>query len=192
VLCDDFNSCTNNDQCDAYGTCSGGSACDDGLPCTYDFSDPAAGCSCIHEVEFPFTPCDDGNACTSDTTCDGSGGTVAACTGGVSNGPAGVVNLHVDKLGGAAEISWDATPNATSYDVVRGALGALPVGPGDGDESCLGPVTVPSTSDATVPAPGTGFFYLIRGRAACGPGPYGSQGLHGAPSTPRATTTCGS
>jgi uncharacterized repeat protein (TIGR01451 family) len=192
VACDDFNSCTSSDQCDAFGMCGGQSPCDDGLPCTYDFSDPGAGCSCTHDLQFPFTPCDDENACTSDTTCDGSGGTIAACTGGVSIGPDDVVNLHVDKLGGAAQISWNAATNATAYDVVRGTLSGLPAGPGGGDESCLGPVTITAASDATIPPPGQGFFYLIRGKAACGPGPYGTQGLHGAPSTQRTTATCGS
>lgn len=41
-------------------------------------------------------------------------------------------------------------------------------------------------SDATVPAPGAGFWYLSRGKNACGNGTYGTQSN----GTPRTTTTC--
>jgi len=86
--------------------------------------------------------------------------------------------------------TWSATAGATSYDVVRGSTAAFPVGPGGGDESCLGPVGSPSVTDATVPAVGSGFWYLIRGENACGNGSYGNEGFHGAPGSPRSTTTC--
>jgi hypothetical protein len=47
---------------------------------------------------------------------------------------------------------------------------------------------LPSTTlvDATVPAPGSGFWYLSRGENACGNGTYGTQSN----ATPRTTTTC--
>jgi uncharacterized repeat protein (TIGR01451 family) len=80
--CDDFLNCTLNDQCDGLGNCIGHSVCDDGLPCTDDFADEANNCACDNPISFPGTMCDDGNVCTTGTTCDGVGGTVASCTGG--------------------------------------------------------------------------------------------------------------
>jgi hypothetical protein len=81
---------------------------------------------------------------------------------------------------------WDATPNAQRYDVVRGALGALPVGPGGADETCFDDLATPSMSDATVPAPNTGFWYISRAEYACGPGSYGQR----SDGSERFTATC--
>jgi hypothetical protein len=168
-------------------------SCDDGLPCTDDFTDEFHDCSCFHVISISGTLCDDANACTSGTSCDGLGGTAADCIGGTSIGPGSVNDVHVDKSGGATQVSWSQAASATSYDVVRGVISSLPVGPGGGDENCVGPnITGTSISDPANPSPGQGFFYLIRGKAACGAGPYGSQGVHGSPSIPRTTTTCGS
>jgi hypothetical protein len=76
----------------------------------------------------------------------------------------------------AQTLDWSPEPLATSYDVVRGLLSALPVGPGGDDEVCLA-TSGTSVLDATVPDPRAGFFYLVRGRNACGPAPdYGSSG----------------
>ena len=192
TACNDFRSCTPNDACDGQGTCVGQSPCDDGLPCTDDYTDDFNACACFHTISFSGTLCDDANACTSGTYCNGFGGTAADCNGGTSIGPADVSNVRVTKNGGLSQISWNSTVSAASYDVVRGAIASLPVGPGGGDENCLGSGVAGTTvSDATNPAPGQGFFYLIRGKAACGSGPYGTQGANGAPSNPRATTTCG-
>ena len=47
--------------------------CDDGNPCTYDTCDPQLGC--IHA--YNNDPCTDGNACTTNDTCNGG-----ACVGG--------------------------------------------------------------------------------------------------------------
>jgi hypothetical protein len=82
--------------------------------------------------------------------------------------------------------SWSALPTATGYEVVRGSIGAFPVGPGGGDETCFPDLDVPSLTDSTPPAPQTGFWYLSRGKNACGIGSYGLQhdGI------PRVTATC--
>jgi hypothetical protein len=82
--------------------------------------------------------------------------------------------------------SWSALPTATGYEVVRGGIDAFPVGPGGGDETCFPDLDVPSLTDATLPAPQTGFWYLSRGRNACGIGSYGLR--HDG--QPRVTTTC--
>ncbi len=47
--------------------------CDDGNPCTYDTCDPDLGCLHAYNSD----PCSDGNACTTNDTCNGG-----ACVGG--------------------------------------------------------------------------------------------------------------
>jgi hypothetical protein len=79
-----------------------------------------------------------------------------------------------------------AVGGATRYDVLRGSLSALPVGPGGADENCFDNLLSASLTDATIPSPGTGFFYLARGENACLNGTYGTQSNL----TPRTTTTC--
>jgi len=71
-------------------------------------------------------------------------------------------------------VDWTAIPQAASYDVVRGDLHALWTDGGVvhlGDVICLeddsldtttGAGAEPANPDTEVPAPGTGFFYLIR------------------------------
>ena len=126
------------------------------------------------------TACDDGNACTGGDVCGGG-----ACTSGSTiNTPpeTASVSAAADK----ATYSWSAAASATRYDVVRGSLSALPVGPSAGDEACFDDLPGPSLVDASVPAPDTGFWYLSRGENACGNGSYGQQ----SDGTPRITTTC--
>lgn len=92
--------------------------------------------------------------------------------------------------------SWTATPNAARYDVVRGLISALPLGPGGGDETCTGDIPGPYV-DSTVPVVGQGRFYVVRAENACPPGGTGGTGTWGvgrrypgAVVIPRATTTC--
>lgn len=96
---------------------------------------------------------------------------------------------------GSILLAWSppvtgGTPAGTTYDVVRGGIAALPVGPGGGDESCFDNLSAASVSDSTVPASGAGFWYLSRGENTCGNGTYGTQGVHGTPGATRITTTC--
>ena len=83
-------------------------------------------------------------------------------------------------------LSWSAALNATRYSVVRGRLDALPVGPGDGDETCFEVPSGTTLVDADDPDPDTGVWYLSRAASACGIGTLGSQ----SDGTPRITTTC--
>jgi hypothetical protein len=76
-------------------------------------------------------------------------------------------------------LSWTSvTPVAGPtivHDVVRGTIDLLPVDGGAG-ESCLEPaVDGASTTDADVPAPGAAWWYLVRGRNACGAGSWGTS-----------------
>jgi hypothetical protein len=86
-------------------------------------------------------------------------------------------------------LSWFPDSFATAYDVVRGLLSALPVGPGGGDETCFGQLTETTLVDDDKPALGTGYFYVIRGINAC-VGSYGFRTFHATPVETRLTGTC--
>jgi hypothetical protein len=93
--------------------------------------------------------------------------------------------------GSIATISWNAATGATSSDVLRGLAGALPVGPGGGDETCLGGnIAGTSIMDSATPPIGAAFWYLVRGKSFCGEGPYGDEIQGAQPPIPRVTTTC--
>jgi len=61
----------------------------------------------------------------------------------------------------------------TTYDIVRGPLTGLPIRPGSG-ESCPDNGRFLTTfTDTLQPAPGTGFYFLVRAANNCGNGSYG-------------------
>ena len=153
--------------------------CNDNNPCTNDSCDPASGCVFSNNT----ATCDDNNPCTVGDTCGGG-----ACTGTPITAPAETQNVLA--AANKATYTWNAVPLATRYDVVRGAVGALPVGPGGGDEVCFDNLGGPTVNDPALPAVGTAFFYLSRGEHSCGNGTFGFQGFHGAPGAQRVTTTC--
>jgi hypothetical protein len=76
--CDDLNPCTVNDHCDVTGQCVAGGTknCDDLNPCTDDGCDAGSG-GCIHLNNT--SPCDDGNFCTQNDSCQSS-----ICRGGAT------------------------------------------------------------------------------------------------------------
>ena len=73
--CDDGNDCTSGDHC-LLGVCTAGEIidCDDTNECTKDYCDLVLGCTHINIQGI----CDDGNACTVDSTCNGG-----VCQGGI-------------------------------------------------------------------------------------------------------------
>ena len=75
-------------------------------------------------------------------------------------------------------LSWtSAAPSAgsgTVHDVVRGAVDELPVGTGP-SEVCLAPGAGSTTADPDSPSVSETFWYLVRGRNACGVGGYGFE-----------------
>jgi uncharacterized repeat protein (TIGR01451 family) len=93
------------------------------------------------------------------------------------------VNIGADK----DTLTWTAIGGAgISYDAVRGMVAQLPVGSGP-LEACLAiEVAGASAADPIRPAPGAAFWYLVRGRSACGVGGYGTRS-NGAP---RVATEC--
>lgn len=133
---------------------------------------------CVHTATNEASACSDGNSCTINDAC-ASG----SCVGTTITAPAETQNV----LAASKTIyTWNATPNTTRYDVLRGAVSALPVGPGGADEVCFDDLASATVTDATTPSPGTGFWYLSRAENACGNGTYGTQ-KNG---TPRTSTTC--
>jgi subtilisin-like proprotein convertase family protein len=190
---------------DGSNVCNPGTAasCDDSNPCTDDSCDSITGCQHSNNTE----ACDDGNACTVIDACSGGacGGTPVVCndsnpcTLDSCNTGSGCVftpitappeTQNVAAAPDKATYTWSAAAFATRYDVVRGLLSALPVGPGGGDEVCFDDLAATTLNDATVPGNGTGFWYLSRGENSCGNGTYGNQGVNGAPGAPRISTTC--
>ena len=91
-------------------------------------------------------------------------------------------------------LRWSTISGVTTYDVVRGELGALPVGPGGGDETCFGGVSGTDLAEPTIPEIGFGYFYLVRAAGSCGHGVWGDE-RHNMPGgspvfVPRESTTC--
>jgi hypothetical protein len=61
----------------------------------------------------------------------------------------------------------------TSYDLARGAVDLLKTGGGAPQGACIAATSNPVASDSTLPAVGKAFWYLARGRNACGVGTFG-------------------
>ena len=133
------------------------------------------------------TACNDGNACTANDACQ-----AGACTGGVAlTVPAEIANVTF----GAdhSTIVWNSASGAgpgTVHDVLRGLTSQFPVGSGPG-ESCLAPgIAAATASDPATPPVGSSYWYLVRGRNACGTGSYGFREVGGAPGAERTSTSC--
>jgi hypothetical protein len=129
------------------------------------------------------TACNDGNACTSGDACQ-----AGVCTGVPQAAPSESANLRLSP--DEVTLTWNTTAGASSYDVLRGVIGQGPVGSGAG-ETCLAPgILTTTTSDPAAPPVGTGYWYLVRGRSACGIGTYGFRGIGGAPGAERTSAAC--
>src|SRR6185436_4939880 len=95
------------------------------------------------------------------------------------------------KSGGTVELAWEETLGASFYDTLRGRVRDWPVGWNVATEACLfDDASGTTSSDAAVPAPGEGYWYLVRAGNACGHGGYGSQASSGVPTVPRTSTSC--
>ena len=175
--CSDANACTQTDTCQT-GVCTGSNP----VVCAPSDTCHVAGTCTAGVCSNPPAPdgtgCEDGIGCTSGETC-----TAGACGGGTPNPPGELVNAHFTN---ATTLVWDTIPDGPHYDVLRGDLAALPVGPGSGDEICFDELLTAVLVDGTPPAPGSGFWYVIRASNVCGIGGYGTQ--HDL--TPRSSTTC--
>ncbi len=123
-----------------------------------------------------------------DTDGDGYGDPCDCAPNDPADPPAEVTGLRVV---GRTVLVWDPGPGGVTYDVLRGRLADLPVGPGGGDEACIG--RVPSGHVFFDVPPSGSFFYLVRARGACGAGSYGRTHANAGPplnGPQRSTTTC--
>jgi subtilisin-like proprotein convertase family protein len=153
--------------------------CNDGNACTTEGCSPTTGCS--HD---PVT-CVDADACTTDS-CNPETGcefTPIPVPGQVS------IRHRADKQ----TIDWSPDPASNGYDVVRGRLNQLPVGPVGGiNEICL-PTNIASVSDPGLPAATQSRVYVVRGRNGPCLGTYGNQHVNPGPAlngAVRSTVTC--
>ena len=111
------------------------------------------------------------------------------CDGSVDEGigaPTSVPALSETRSGTSALLAWLPAAGATAYDVVKGDLLSLRASGGDFTASttgCLADDLVGTTvSDPAVPAPGNGWWHLVRPVSSCGgSGTYdeGSPGQQG-------------
>jgi hypothetical protein len=130
-----------------------------------------------------FGDSDDDNDGQSDwSDCLPSDGTVKAA-------PVEVSNLRFATAGNKNRLSWTAPQaqggTATVSDVIRGTLAGLPVGAGA--ETCVLPGGGAAlVDDTTTPSSGTGLFWLVRAKNACGTGTYGAR----SDGTPRTSSAC--
>jgi hypothetical protein len=153
-------------------------------PCEVGTCAPATG-ACSYSALPDGAACTDGDLCTFGDAC-----AAGSCAGMANPAPSETTGVVVDKSGDDAVIGWTLAPAAEMSEVLRGDIAALPVGSGAG-EFCLGSTGATSMNDSIVLPANFGVWYLIRGVNACaGNGPYGFQGVHGAPGTPRLSSTC--
>ena len=182
--CNDNNPCS-ADNCNGQLVChhdSGpGLACSDGVPCHLQGRcDPAApGANPVTGCFFPDN-CPNSDPCLV-STCDTG---LGSCTFSPKPPPAEAASLSLRALNKMA-LTWGPLAGTAFYEIVRGSLSNLPVGPGGGDESCLGGLTDAYAVDASTPAPGHGYWYDLRASNGCTHGPYGP-----ATGGPRNTATC--
>jgi hypothetical protein len=115
------------------------------------------------------TSCSDGNACTAGDTC----GSETCQPGTPAPEPGEIAGLTASGASGTT-LSWaDAGPGA-HYDVASQTLADLRAN-GTATATCLeNDVAGTSTTDPRPdPAPGSGYYYLVRAQTACASGTYG-------------------
>jgi hypothetical protein len=167
--------------------------CADVSPCTDDQCQGAGGC--LHAAVPDGTPCEDGDACTLGDTCaagacgtprdvDGDAHGDAACGGDDCDDADPQVWSPPSQVSGVVVVStspvtfaWDSQQNkgpGTLHDLVGGSrlsgssMNFLTA-------ECLYTGSGATFTDVRPnPAPGTVYWYLVRGRNSCGTGTYGS------------------
>ena len=123
-----------------------------------------------------------GDVCDPDDDNDGLADLNDCAPFDAASGAVGLVNgLTMERLVVGARVAWPAAARAESYDVQRGTFTQLRTA---SYGECVALAIAETTfDDLDQPAPGDGYFYLVRGRdAGCGGG--GSPGTDGS-GTPR-------
>ncbi|HEX6851367.1 MAG TPA: thrombospondin type 3 repeat-containing protein [Candidatus Polarisedimenticolaceae bacterium] len=152
----------------------------DGVPVPQDGNETGPVGPDLGSYELPSDIDDDGSPDWIDLDDDADGvadlGDCAPTRRGVTTLPQRVGDdLHLDKTGGG-RLTWTRTAQGHAYNVYRGTLQS----PWVYDESCFETESPDATADdATIPAPGQGFFYLVSAKNLCGESSHGrtSQGV---------------
>jgi uncharacterized repeat protein (TIGR01451 family) len=181
IVCDDANPCT-ADAC-VNGACistpiPAGSVCDDGSLCTTGGTcqpDPFTGAATCSSAP---VNCDDGDACTMDT-CEPT-------TGGCRHIPISFAEVPTGlQFTSANSFNWPGVSGASFYNTYRGTIpqhmmasrppagplydqGCFEYGDAHGDGAMI-------ATDTSVPAVGTGFYYLVSEETGCGESSIGSD-----------------
>ena len=104
--------------------------------------------------------------------------------------PAEVANLRFDPV--TLRLVWDPILGGAlpaTYDVTRGLTSQPPIGGAPG-ASCMGSgMSATELDDATMPAEGESYWYLVRGHDQCGVGTWG-MGFDGSASSQRLVGAC--
>jgi len=140
--------------------------CDDGNPCTDDGCDAGTG-ACTHTAD-DTNACSDGIACTTQDACLGG-----SCVGVPSSPPGEAQGLRVAGVASSV-VTWTPVTDAT-YDVVSSSFSDLRANGPAGATCIANDVASGYTDGRPNPAPGVGYYYLIRAQTACGSGTYGLQ-----------------
>jgi hypothetical protein len=129
------------------------------------------------------------NPAQADADGDGHGG-VCDCAASDATLFASPLEIMGFFLPADGSLLWDSdaahSGSSTKYDVLSGALSELPVAGGPSERCISGGSLITIANDGADPPPGTGFYYLVRGRNACEVGTYG-RASNG---TARASSTC--
>jgi hypothetical protein len=157
-------------------------ACDAGAANGTSFSCCSAACTLIANG----TACDDGNVCTQSDHCQ-----AGVCAGTATSAPGEVANLRLGSDG--ASLAWDLLAGAlpgTVYDLSRGLASELPTGSGPSETCAASGTSSPPVADVSRPGIGQSFWYLVRGRDACGTGTWGWAAANGVPTKEEIVRAC--
>jgi hypothetical protein len=133
-----------------------------------------------------------GDACDPDLDGDGrANGSDCAPADPTAQDPPGAEVAGLGVSGGpAALVAWTplgGAPATWSYDVIRGQSKQMMTDHGMISAACLASAQPPpSYTDSQAPPLNDAFYYLVRARNACGPGPLGSD----SGGTPRPAIVC--
>ncbi|HEX6852403.1 MAG TPA: hypothetical protein VF139_13475 [Candidatus Polarisedimenticolaceae bacterium] len=129
-----------------------------------------------------------GDACDSDLDgdCRANGPDCAPDDAGSFDPPTEITGL----VAADDATTWTWLPidvgSGTLFDLARGVLAELRAGSHAGETCAVAGSPSTSASDPAVPPAGTGFWYLVRARNACGSGSWGA----GSNGTPRSVAAC--
>jgi len=115
------------------------------------------------------TPCSDGSSCTTGDTCNGG----VCHPGTTAPAPGEVTGVAVSETPGTT-VAWNDAGGGAVYDIASQTLSDLRAN-GTSTASCFAnDVIGTSTPDGRPdPAPGDGYYYLVRAQTACATGTYG-------------------